>query len=157
MGEYDIYKADFDADSNTWVNPVNMGPPVNSVNDDIYFFKYNDHQAYFSSRREGGMGDMDIYKINFSQSTRLIVYCKFTSDVPAGQLKDIQLSLFDSDTGELKGLYHPNMEYMKTILLVTKGDIYEMRVEGENIEPVEQKVTFTDKDKELLVELKGKR
>ena len=61
-GGYDIYKSTFK--NGHWTTPINMGLPINSPGDDIYFNDYaNDGIAYFSSHRLGGYGDQDIYKI----------------------------------------------------------------------------------------------
>ncbi len=59
-GGYDIYKSTLINDK--WTTPQNMGFPINSTGDDI-FFKFNSKGdlAYFSSYRKGGFGDMDIY------------------------------------------------------------------------------------------------
>ncbi|MFH2142831.1 MAG: OmpA family protein [Bacteroidota bacterium] len=63
-GEYDIYKTEFV--DGQWTNPENMGFPINSPGDDI-FFKFNRKGdiAYFSSYRKNGFGHMDIYEAIF--------------------------------------------------------------------------------------------
>jgi outer membrane protein OmpA-like peptidoglycan-associated protein len=61
-GGYDIYKTTFK--NGHWTTPLNMGLPINSPGDDIYFSdNTNDGIAYFSSHRLGGYGDQDIYKV----------------------------------------------------------------------------------------------
>ena len=50
-------------------------------NDDIYFSKGgNSKQAFFTSRRNGGFGDADIYSVDFNESSRMIVYLNFKYD-----------------------------------------------------------------------------
>ncbi|NOZ48132.1 MAG: PKD domain-containing protein [Chlorobi bacterium] len=61
MGRYDIFKTEF-ADSQ-WTKPVNLGAPINSAGDDIYFHLYLGAEGTFSSNRNGGYGRMDIYKL----------------------------------------------------------------------------------------------
>jgi outer membrane protein OmpA-like peptidoglycan-associated protein/tetratricopeptide (TPR) repeat protein len=64
FGNYDIYKS-------TWVNgswsaPQNLAHPVNSPGNDIFMTEAdNSNAAYFASYRQGGKGDMDIYKITY--------------------------------------------------------------------------------------------
>ena len=61
-GGYDIYKSTYV--NGHWSKPLNMGLPINSPGNDIYFSdNTNDGIAYFSSHRVGGFGDQDIYKI----------------------------------------------------------------------------------------------
>ncbi len=60
MGGFDILKTTKIGD--TWGPPENMGYPINSVGDDIYFVNRSDNKGFFfSSDRMGGFGDMDIY------------------------------------------------------------------------------------------------
>ncbi len=60
IGGYDIFKCEFkDA---KWTTPQNIGKPVNTNSDDIYFWvSPNESKAYYSSERKGGFGSQDIY------------------------------------------------------------------------------------------------
>ncbi len=53
MGGYDVFRTVLmDADRNGWGDPENLGYPLNTVNDDIYFCLSEDGQTgYFSSER----------------------------------------------------------------------------------------------------------
>lgn len=68
-GGYDVFRRETDG---KWENVVNLGFPINSAGDDIYFKPNKEGTlGYFASNREGGYGDMDIYravidKIKFS-------------------------------------------------------------------------------------------
>lgn len=68
FGGDDIFKAEkIGASWTEWSKPVNLGPIVNSVLDDRYFFiAQNSPLAYFSSNRHNGMGLEDIYTIDMS-------------------------------------------------------------------------------------------
>ncbi|HLF33511.1 MAG TPA: OmpA family protein [Cyclobacteriaceae bacterium] len=62
MGGFDIYKTVYDSASETWVNPLNIGYPINTPDNDIAFISTRDGRTgYFSSVREGGSGYEDIY------------------------------------------------------------------------------------------------
>jgi len=64
MGGYDIFKSAYD--SGHWSAPENMGYPINTPGDDMYFtMSANKKHAYYSSDQKGGMGDMDIYMVTF--------------------------------------------------------------------------------------------
>lgn len=65
MGGFDIFKSNLlNADKNEWSEPENMGYPINSPDDDIYFSGTKDGKHwYYSSVREDGMGYSDIYTI----------------------------------------------------------------------------------------------
>ncbi len=59
-GGYDIWVTD--RENNTWGEPYNLGPAINSGGDEIYPRIHPDNSVlYFSSNRAGGVGGYDIY------------------------------------------------------------------------------------------------
>jgi len=67
MGDYDIFKSEMDTNGN-WKKPINVGYPINSPDDDIFFIlNAKGDIGYFSSFREDGLGEKDIYYINFNE------------------------------------------------------------------------------------------
>ena len=71
MGGYDVFKATFDPATNEWSEPVNLGYPINTPDDDIYFVITKDaKRAYYSSVREDGMGYTDIYMITIPEGIK---------------------------------------------------------------------------------------
>jgi hypothetical protein len=57
-----------DKDGN-WGAPENMGYPLNTVDDDVFFQPMADgKRAYYSSRRDGGSGDLDIYEVEMPET-----------------------------------------------------------------------------------------
>jgi len=68
IGGYDIFKADFVDSTFTWNEPTNLGMPVNSPGDDLYFrVDKTGLKGHFSSNRDGGMGGQDIYVAYFNE------------------------------------------------------------------------------------------
>lgn len=65
IGGYDIFYS-VRQDDNTWSTPVNIGYPINTPDDDVFFVvAANGKDAYMTSFREDGMGEKDLYKITF--------------------------------------------------------------------------------------------
>lgn len=66
MGGYDIFKSTLiDAKNNNWSEPENLGYPINTPDNDIYFVGSKDgKRGYYSSVRESGMGYSDIYRVD---------------------------------------------------------------------------------------------
>jgi len=66
IGGFDIFKSTLlDAEKNEWSDPENMGFPVNTPDDDIFYVSSKDGQrGYYSSIREDGMGYSDLYLIS---------------------------------------------------------------------------------------------
>ncbi|MES2679455.1 MAG: hypothetical protein V4635_06195 [Bacteroidota bacterium] len=158
MGEYDIFKAAYNTNTNTWSDVENMGQPVNSTNDDIYFIKQEDaNRGYFTSRREGGYGDADIYEVNFSESTKVIVYCKVNTDKSNDKPEDLTVTLYNLKTGKLEGSYSSNKEYKNVILLVTRNQPYEIRFESGSNKTTIRQDSFDEKNNELNIDLTRKQ
>ncbi|HKL39429.1 MAG TPA: OmpA family protein [Cryomorphaceae bacterium] len=64
MGGNDIFYSEYD--NGQWKTPVNMGFPINTPDDDVFFSVAADGRtAYYSSDREGGYGEKDIYRLTF--------------------------------------------------------------------------------------------
>jgi len=71
MGGYDVFKATYTPQTNEWSEPVNLGYPINTPDDDIYFVMSKDgKRAYYSSVREDGMGYTDIYMITIPEGIK---------------------------------------------------------------------------------------
>jgi len=63
MGGYDIYRCELNT-KGVYSNPVNLGYPINTTLDDLYFSLSADGRTgFFSSERPEGMGGQDIYTI----------------------------------------------------------------------------------------------
>lgn len=66
MGGYDIFKSVFDDVTQTWSKPENLGYPVNTTDDDVFFvISASGKRGYYSSVNEQGYGEKDIYVITF--------------------------------------------------------------------------------------------
>ena len=65
MGGYDIFKSTL-GDDGKWSTPENIGYPINSVDDDVFFvINASGRRGYYSSFKADGNGEKDIYKITF--------------------------------------------------------------------------------------------
>ena len=64
MGGYDIFKSV--KENGKWSEPVNIGYPVNTPDDDVFFvMAANGKHGYYSSFNASGLGEKDIYMITF--------------------------------------------------------------------------------------------
>jgi len=70
MGGYDIFSAEYNEQKKTWSTPKNLGKPINTTGDDVFFvLSANGKHAYYSSVRDEGLGEQDIYMITFLEDT----------------------------------------------------------------------------------------
>lgn len=65
MGGYDIFKTELNLSDSTWSKPVNLGYPINTPDEDIYFVLSADgKKGYYASGKAGGYGLQDIYTVD---------------------------------------------------------------------------------------------
>ncbi|ABG59965.1 OmpA family protein [Cytophaga hutchinsonii] len=65
MGGLDIFKTYYDSTKGDWTEPINMGYPINSADDDINFVLSGDGgHGYYASAKDDGVGEKDIYMIS---------------------------------------------------------------------------------------------
>ena len=63
MGGFDVFVS-FRDEENVWSTPLNLGYPINSTGDDVFYTTTVDGlRGYLSSFRDGGYGEKDIYEI----------------------------------------------------------------------------------------------
>jgi outer membrane protein OmpA-like peptidoglycan-associated protein/tetratricopeptide (TPR) repeat protein len=64
MGGLDIFKSEFK--DGKWGTPINMGYPINTPHDDVFFnVSASGRRGYYASAKQGGYGEKDIYVITF--------------------------------------------------------------------------------------------
>jgi outer membrane protein OmpA-like peptidoglycan-associated protein len=65
MGGHDIFRSTLlNAETGEWSAPENLGYPINTPDDDVYFQgTKNGKVAYYASVREDGLGYTDIYRV----------------------------------------------------------------------------------------------
>lgn len=70
MGGYDVFYT-YLLDDGTWSDPENLGYPINTADDDLFYvLSSNGKYGYYSTNREGGKGGRDIYKVTFLGSEK---------------------------------------------------------------------------------------
>jgi peptidoglycan-associated lipoprotein len=97
IGGLDLFVAEREGKK---VQISNMGVPMNSNLDDFGITYINEKEGYFSSNREGGKGDDDIYKfINNSPDFKVAFYfmsATIVDDASGAPIPNAKVKLFDS-------------------------------------------------------------
>lgn len=162
MGGFDIFKTTYNATENIWESPKNMGYPINTVNDDIYFtLNASGNVGYYSTTKERGFGRQDIYKINlndYESETFLITgFIKSSqNNKPVGSI----ISIIDNEFGDIQGAYSSNPANGKFILTLQPNKDYQMVVESDGFEPQYYNLQFSEEKgyfnvpKEILLQTK---
>jgi len=71
MGGYDIFKSVRD-DNGTWSEPQNLGYPINSTADDLFYLPMGDGTSAYMARIPEGGDQSKIFKIEYPQTERII-------------------------------------------------------------------------------------
>ena len=103
MGGFDIFVTLLD-EHNNWSPPVNLGYPLNSTGDDIYYTTTaNGRVGYLSSFRPGGYGEKDIYEIRndyFSMDNIAVLKGKIITVDNVALPEDVAFTLKCLDCGQ---------------------------------------------------------
>ncbi|MBI2281158.1 MAG: PD40 domain-containing protein [Bacteroidetes bacterium] len=133
MGGFDIFSTSMLA-NNEWTTPVNIGFPINTTDDDIYYNVSADNKrAYYSSFKEGGLGEKDNYAITFYEykESPLTVLKGGITDIHGKVPKIIEIIVTDNETGELVGIYHSNSKTGEYLFILPSGKNYNITHESE--------------------------
>ncbi len=73
MGGFDIFKSEYV--DGRWTNPVNLGYPINTPDDDVFFtLSGNGQRGYYSSKKKNGFGGQDLYMITFLGASKPLAF-----------------------------------------------------------------------------------
>lgn len=135
MGGYDIFYSESDGAGN-WSEPVNIGYPVNTPDDDVFFVVAgNARYAFYSSAREGGYGLQDIYRITFLGPEKMMVMG--TEDILIASSNATIQQKVEQEVVEVK----------KVRLTIMKGTI----TDALSAIPVEATIEIIDNEKNELI------
>ncbi len=151
MGGYDIFKSYFD-DEGKFTEPENLGYPINTSDDDLFFvLNVSGNTGYFSSEREGGYGSQDIYKAMFDPPLYLNVYRASVMNIENEVIERSELVLTDNSTGKQIGIYQLNPSTGK-VLIIAEPKEYTAQIKAPGYETYTVKINLAN-ERELTYKL----
>ncbi|MBL4587682.1 MAG: PD40 domain-containing protein, partial [Flavobacteriales bacterium] len=154
MGGFDIFRSEFV--DGAWTAPENIGYPINTSEDDVFFSLTPDGQhAYYSSRMDGGYGDTDLYKLRLEKKkSDGVAVARGIFKVPAMDYVDISAQIIVTDEGGAQlGTYRPNSSTGYYVLILSPGETYTISYEADGYETVVAQVPIADD--EVYAEYEG--
>lgn len=159
MGEYDIFKTTLNPETNQFSTPENLGFPINTVNNDIFFvLNANGTRGYYSSIKEETYGSSDIYMIDtrFGDNDLKVKQGKVVfGDTP----RKAKITLIDIESKQVSGIFNANSKTGKFILVVNPLKAYKAIIEEDgfqtmilDMEPLANELI----EKELILSLTKK-
>jgi outer membrane protein OmpA-like peptidoglycan-associated protein len=108
MGGHDVFYSVYDSASRKWSEPVNLGYPINTPDNDIYFVSTKDgKRGYYASVREDGYGFTDIYMVTVEKpegdqtiTSRGSAYVGESNEAPL-QPVTLTIKVMDGETKEM--------------------------------------------------------
>ena len=135
MGGFDIFASSKDSLGN-WEMAENMGIPINSIEDDFFYVpSKNGKYAYFSSKRKGGKGKSDIYRISLNPKNKKN-YVMLSGRLSVSNKNPIRGSVkfsIQTETGKLVKELNPNLKNNHFTLILEAGKNYILNIEYQNI------------------------
>jgi outer membrane protein OmpA-like peptidoglycan-associated protein len=150
MGGFDIFKTIYDAQTNTWSEPINLGYPINSADDDVYFTLSGDgRHGYYASVKEGGYGEKDIYKITMPpREDYEQLVAKVNSIVKLSQLNSDKDILIASDADpKLKSSFESIKENPESMIKLNSDKNQNIADEDPKIKAEKEKLLEEEKIK----------
>ncbi len=135
MGGFDIFFTTIEEDKK-FAEPVNMGYPINTTDDDVFLVTSPDgKRGYFSSSTDGGKGAKDIYMMSIPDAKeKPLVLFKGAILTENGQKlpDDILIVVTNKETGEVVGYYRPKENgTFATILAPNKNYNFSYQIKGQ--------------------------
>ncbi len=147
MGGFDIFSAKL-LDNGGWSEPVNVGYPINTTKDDLFYYPTKDGKtAYYAIARHEGyltFGSTDIYEvITVEKKSDEFKNVVITGDIRLEDGKDLDLStrvyVIDSLSGDTVAAASPLLENGSYTLSLPAGD-YKIQFVSDNYRPLDKKI-----------------
>lgn len=138
MGGFDIFMSQLQ-DDGSWSDPVNIGYPINTAGDDVFYLPTPDgKRAYYASYQKDGFGEKDIYMLTTPSSVitpvavgkGLLTY-ENSKVVPNGGV----VTVIDKETSQLIGVYRANSATGKFVVVLDQGKSYDIHAEASDAYP----------------------
>jgi outer membrane protein OmpA-like peptidoglycan-associated protein/Tol biopolymer transport system component len=143
MGGFDIFFS-IKNDEGGWEEPTNMGYPINTTEDDVFYTPTPDgKRAYYASQQTEGQGSTDIYMLTLpgSEEKELTVMSGTVTLSDGTKPENVYIEVTDADNGDIVGTYTPNSKTGKYLFILKPGKTYNVLCENEGFEPYEEQFT----------------
>ena len=133
MGGFDLYRSIYGKDTKEWSAPENLGYPINSTDDDLYFIIGSDGKTgYYSSFKLDSRGENDIYRIYPLDGSEIIEEPKPIEEPAIAEIIDTTPIINETPTIEEEEIYSP---------ITLKYEV----VDYETNEPIKASIELIDK------------
>jgi tetratricopeptide (TPR) repeat protein len=142
MGGYDVFVSYYE--NGAWTKPENLGEPINTKGDDIYFVLTAEGEVgYYSQLKPGKDSDFDIYAVypgtlTVKPNVALITGIVMTDSKPT----DASITVSAEGTGK-ESVFKANSLTGKYMFALSPGTVYDIKYLAPKTETHEDKVDIT--------------
>ncbi|HQI45728.1 MAG TPA: OmpA family protein [Bacteroidales bacterium] len=145
MGGFDIFTSTI-SDEGYWSTPENIGYPINTTDDDVFYVPTIDEQhAYYASAKEGGYGDLDIYRLSIIAQKKLVAHLKgIVFDEITLNPVGANIQVVDASTNEIVARLTSEETTGNYYVSLPIGKKYFITAEAENYYPTDKYLNIPD-------------
>jgi outer membrane protein OmpA-like peptidoglycan-associated protein/tetratricopeptide (TPR) repeat protein len=145
MGGFDVFTSTLSEDG-YWSAPENIGYPINTTDDDVFYVPTQDEMhAYYSSAKEGGFGDLDIYKLSIITPKKLVAHLKgIVFDELSYKPIIAKLEVIDMETKDVIANLTSNEETGDYYVSLPTGKKYRFSVTADKYITYEDSISIPD-------------
>lgn len=156
MGGFDIFIS-FLSETDKWSVPENIGYPINTPDDDVYYVPSVDgRRAYYSSYANNSLGNYDIFRIDLAEShIRNQTVIAGYAITPSGERMENPIITVTDMDDEVIGIYTPDIETGKFLFILPRGRTYNAYFESSNADELEYTINVPtdayDQSKQVVI------
>jgi len=146
MGGYDIFMTSRPDPSSDWAKPFNIGYPLNTYDDDLYFtLAANARTGYVSAVKPKGLGDLDIWYFKLKEPLIKNAGTLYRASIFSPQglpAKETACSVVKESTGEVLGVMDANGPNSEIFILLPPGN-YKLKARSPKMGRLEEDIAIT--------------
>jgi len=151
IGGYDIFYATR-FDNGEWSSPLNMGFPINTPDDDLFYVPSGDHFAYYSIYSETGYGMNDIFRLEIFSDEHprkfLIKGIVSLGALPSKFFETISIDVVDVEKKDTITTVQP-MSSGAYDFTISAGE-YDLNFMGDGFKPVTERIKLLNSSKDSI-------
>jgi outer membrane protein OmpA-like peptidoglycan-associated protein len=146
MGGFDVFSSTFNEKDSTWSKPENLGYPISTPGDDIYFaYTADGSKGYFSSYRNDSYGEKDIYIIHRpADSSGMVVFKGLIKDSETQQAIAATITVSDPVTGKVENVFNSNSATGKYLVILAFNRSYNVTMQAQGYMYKSEQITIPE-------------
>lgn len=159
MGGYDVFYSVFE--KGEWKKAVNMGWPINSPDDDVFFvINAAGTKGYYSSFKKDGFGEKDIYIIQFPESgipsSEMVLLKGIVRNAITLEPMEVKIELLNLETSEHVATFNSEKGTGKYLISLPAASTYAIVATGKGFSFESEKITvpannYKEKNSDILL------